>query len=443
MKPYVAGVDSSTQSVKIVIMDPITGQVVREGRACHPQGTEVDPKYWWEAFLTAVEEASGLDDVRAISFGGQQHGMVCLDKNGEVIRPALLWNDTRSAQAGKDLVKELGSGDEALGVKEWVYRTGSVPVASITITKLRWLADHEPDNAAKIAAVCLPHDWLSWKFSGSTRLEDLATDRSDASGTGYFKTPSADQSYDYSLLARALRISEAEAHTIQLPRVAGPREVIGHGDADHGWNHIAIGPGCGDNAGAALGLELSPGEAMLSLGTSGVVALRSDKPIVDPEGIITGFADATGQWLPLACTLNASRIIDAMAAVLGVDYQQFSELALSVDSARGLELTPYFEGERTPNLPNATASLTGMTLDNYRPAYVARASVEGLLSLMRGAMDAMRSAGAEVTKVQMVGGGAKLEAVRVLAPDILGVEVEVPEASEYVALGAARQAAMI
>lgn len=438
MKPYVAGVDSSTQSVKVVIVDPQTGAIVREGRASHPHGTEVDPAYWWEAFLTAADEASGLDDVRAISFGGQQHGMVCLDRDGNVIRPALLWNDTRSAQAAEDLVAELGGGDRTLGVKEWVYRTGSVPVASITITKLRWLAQNEPDNAAQIAAVCLPHDWLSWKFSGSTDIHDLATDRSDASGTGYFKTPSADQSYDRNLLARALQIDSADS--IVLPRIAGPTEIIGYGDPKRGWDDIAIGPGCGDNAGAALGLQLEPGEAMLSLGTSGVVALRSDKPVVDSDGIITGFADATGQWLPLACTLNASRIIDAMAAVVGVGYEEFSKLALSVDSAKGLILTPYFEGERTPNLPDATASLTGMTLENSKPAYVARAAVEGLLNLMRGAMDAMRSAGAEINKVQMVGGGARLEAVRVLAPEILGVDVEVPEAAEYVALGAARQA---
>lgn len=431
MKPYVAGVDSSTQSVKVVIVDPSTGAIVREGRACHPNGTEVDPPYWWEAFLTAVDEAGGLDDVRAISFGGQQHGMVCLDRYGKVIRPALLWNDTRSAQAADDLVTELG-------VKDWVYRTGSVPVASITVSKLRWLAENEPDNAAKIAAVCLPHDWLSWKFSGSTDIHDLATDRSDASGTGYFKTPSADQSYDRDLLARGLKIDSADS--IVLPRIAGPTEIIGYGDQKRGWGDIAIGPGCGDNAGAALGLQLEPGEAMLSLGTSGVVALRSAKPVVDPDGIITGFADATGQWLPLACTLNASRIIDAMAAVIGVDYEEFSKLALSVDSAKGLTLTPYFEGERTPNLPDATASLTGMTLENSKPAYVARAAVEGLLNLMRAAMDAMRSAGAEINKVQMVGGGARLEAVRVLAPEILGVDVEVPKAAEYVALGAARQA---
>ena len=164
----VAGVDSSTQSCKIVIRDAATGALVREARAPHPDGTEVHPDHWWRALGEAVGAVGGLDDVAALSVGGQQHGMVVLDADGEVIRPALLWNDTRSADAARDLIRELGDGDEAVGRRTWADAVGSVPVASLTITKLRWLADHEPDNARRIAAVCLPHDWLTWRLSGAS-----------------------------------------------------------------------------------------------------------------------------------------------------------------------------------------------------------------------------------------------------------------------------------
>lgn len=433
---YVAGVDSSTQSCKVVITDPKTGQIIREGRASHPDGTEVDPEAWWEAFLEAARDAGGLDDVAALSVSGQQHGMVCLDASGEVIRPALLWNDTRSADAAADLIADLGEGDFALGEQRWADLTGSVPVASITVTKLRWLADNEPENANKIAAVCLPHDWLTWKIAGSPGLDALVTDRSDASGTGYMSRLAPE--YLPQLLALGLR--RKDVSDIVLPKILGPWEVAGRGDSKRGWGHIALGPGAGDNAGAALGVGLSSGQALLSLGTSGVVSVVSDHSVADPTGTVDGFADATGHWLLLAVTLNASRILDAMRSIVGADYDELDELALSVPDAGGLELIPYFEGERTPNLPTATATLSGMTLANSDRAHVARAGVEGLLNHMRFALDAVRDLGVPIETVYLVGGGAKSEAVRALAADLLDANVEVPPSAEYVALGAARQA---
>ena len=141
----VLGVDSSTQSCKVVVRDADTGALVRSGRASHPDGTEVDPQAWWDALTEALAEAGGLDGVEAASVAGQQHGMVCLDESGAVVRDALLWNDTRSAPAAAELVSELGA-------QGWADATGVVPVASITLTKLRWLATHEPDNAARTAA---------------------------------------------------------------------------------------------------------------------------------------------------------------------------------------------------------------------------------------------------------------------------------------------------
>ena len=438
------GVDSSTQSCKIVICDPASGRIVREGRASHPDGSEVDPQAWWDAFLEAVRAAGGLDDVRALSVGGQQHGMVCLDSQGEVIRPALLWNDTRSAGAAEELTRERGDGDRERGARWWAQATGLVPVASFTVTKLRWLADNEPENARKIAAVCLPHDWLSWRIRGgfeAVGLEGLCTDRSDASGTGYMDR--ADAVYRREILAQALRISLEEAEGIILPKICEPMEAMGCGDLAQGWGEIAIGPGCGDNAGAALGVGLGVGQALLSLGTSGVVAVVSETPVEDPSGQVAGFADASGHWLPLACTLNASRILDAIGAMSGLSYEELDEAALSVPNAGGLRLVPYFEGERTPNLPDATARLEGMTLKNSTRAHLARAGVEGLLAHMRFALECVRELGVPIEKVLVVGGGARSRAVQSLAAEFLGVPVEFPEAAEYVALGAVRQAGML
>ena len=443
-RPFVAGVDSSTQSCKVVICDPASGRIIREGRASHPEGSEVAPQAWWDAFLEAVRAAGGLDDVRALSVGGQQHGMVCLDSQGEVIRPALLWNDTRSAGAAEELTRERGDGDRERGARWWAQATGLVPVASFTVTKLRWLADNEPENARKIAAVCLPHDWLSWRIRGgfeAVGLEGLCTDRSDASGTGYMDR--ADAVYRREILAQALRISLEEAEGIILPKICEPMEAMGCGDLAQGWGEIAIGPGCGDNAGAALGVGLGVGQALLSLGTSGVVAVVSETPVEDPSGQVAGFADASGHCLPLACTLNASRILDAIGAMSGLSYEELDEAALSVPNAGGLRLVPYFEGERTPNLPDATARLEGMTLKNSTRAHLARAGVEGLLAHMRFALECVRELGVPIEKVLVVGGGARSRAVQSLAAEFLGVPVEFPEAAEYVALGAARQAGML
>src|SRR5258706_9663982 len=166
----VAGIDSSIQSCKVVVRDAESGALVRSGRAAHPNGTEVDPAACWEALGAAVGAAGGLDGVAGVWVGAQQHGMVCLDEQGGVVRPALLWNDTRSARAADDLIAELG------GPQAWADAVGSVPVASFTVTKLRWLAEHEPDHAARTAAVCLPHDWLTWRLAGAPGLGALTTD---------------------------------------------------------------------------------------------------------------------------------------------------------------------------------------------------------------------------------------------------------------------------
>ncbi|MGR6963910.1 xylulokinase [Geodermatophilus sp. URMC 61] len=437
----VAGVDSSTQSCKVVVRDADTGALVREGRAPHPDGTEVDPAAWRAALEAAIDGAGGLGDVAAVAVGGQQHGMVCLDEDGAVVRPALLWNDTRSAGAARELTAELGGG------QAWAEAVGLVPVASFTVTKLRWLAETEPENAARTAAVCLPHDWLTWELAGGRGrgsaggrqgLDTLVTDRGDASGTGYWSPITGE--YRLDLLERAF------GRTPVVPRVLGPAEpagtvAAGALAADGG---AVLGPGTGDNAAAALGLNAEPGDVVVSIGTSGVVSTVSTTPMTDPTGTVAGFADATGHFLPLVTTLNAARVLDATARLLGVDHAELSRLALSAPAgAGGLVLVPYLEGERTPNKPHATGALHGLTLSTAEPAHLARAAVEGLLCGLADGLEAVAAGGTPVRRVFLIGGGARSEAVRRIAPAVLGVPVLVPPPSEYVADGAARQAAWV
>ncbi|GAA3736781.1 xylulokinase [Leifsonia bigeumensis] len=447
----VAGVDSSTQSCKVIIRDLESGAIVRSGRAPHPDGTEVDPEAWWQALRAAIADAGGLGDVAAISIAGQQHGMVALDADGRVIRPALLWNDTRSAQAAADLVDEVGAA-------EFARRTGTVPVASFTLTKLRWLADAEPENAARVVAIALPHDWLTWRLRGygpvgesplGPVLSELTTDRSDASGTSYFDPTTG--SYDRNLLARALRLPDVPVPNegIQLPRVLDPwaaqtvdAEMPSFGTTTGAGGGLVVGAGAGDNAAAALGLGAATGDVVVSIGTSGTVFAVTDRPVRDTAGTVAGFADAAGGFLPLVATLNAARTLVSIAAVLGTDHDELGRLALTAEpGAGGLVLTPYFEGERTPNLPDATASLTGMTLASTTRANLARAAIEGMLCGLADGLDALTRCGVEARRILLIGGAAQNAAVATIAAQVFDLPVVVPEPGEYVAAGAAVQAA--
>lgn len=439
----VAGVDSSTQSCKVVVRDLETGAVVRFGRAAHPDGTEVDPAAWWSALQEAIVDAGGLDDVAAVSIAGQQHGMVTLDAQGRVVRDALLWNDTRSAQAARDLIDEVGAA-------EYAARVGVVPVASFTATKLRWLRDAEPENAARVAAVALPHDWLTWRLLGygpegesdfGPDLDALTTDRSDASGTAYWGAASG--AYDLDLFSRALGRDGREAGgnagggVVVLPRVLGPAEPAGRTPSG-----VLVGPGAGDNAGAALGLGAADGDVVVSIGTSGTVFAVTDAPIADESGTVAGFADASGLSLPLIATLNAARVLSSISGLLSVDHDGLADLALSAEpGAEGVVLVPYFEGERTPNLPDATASIHGLTIASTRPATFARAAIEGMLCGLADGLDAVRAVGVREKRVLLIGGAAQNPAVAAIAAQVFDAPVVVPSPGEYVANGAAVQAA--
>jgi xylulokinase len=421
----IAGVDSSTQSVKIVIRAADTGELVREGRAPHPDGTEVDPNHWKNALDLAIAQAGGLDDVAAISVGGQQHGMVALDESGEVIRPALLWNDTRSAAQAEKLNSEMG-GNQAIA-----DAVGSVLVASFTASKVRWMAENEKKNADRVHSIALPHDWLSWQLQGGKDFSKLFTDRSDASGTGYFDPKSS--TYRKDILAKAL-LSDRD---IYLPTIVAPSTFGGTTSTG-----IPIAAGAGDNAAAALGVQAEPGDVVISLGTSGTAFAVSTTSTHDSSGAVAGFADASGRFLPLVCTLNAARIFDAATTILGKTHDEVGALALSsVPGAHGLTLLPYFEGERTPNRPNATGVFSGMNIANSNPADIARAMIEGMLSGLADAVAALEDLGVDIKRVLIIGGAAKNPAVGQIASALFGRPVLIPPAGEYVADGAAKQAA--
>jgi xylulokinase len=404
---------------------------VRTGRADHPGGTEVDPEAWWRALIEAVADAGGLSDVAAIAIAGQQHGMVVLDDAGRVIRPALLWNDTRSASAARDLIAEIGAA-------EFARRTGSVPVASFTLTKLRWLADAEPRSAASVAAVALPHDWLTWRLRGygpdgesplGPVLGALTTDRSDASGTSYFDASTGE--YDRALLDAAFGNSRIGDRMI-LPTVISPGGRAGTVTASPEFPNIpaegvVVGAGAGDNAGAALGLGAAAGDVVVSIGTSGTVFAVTEHPGTDPGGTGAGFAAATGNFLPLVATLNAARVLDAVAGLLGVSHDELGELALQAEpGAGGLVLQPYFEGERTPNLPDATATLFGLTLASTTRPNLARAAIEGMLSALADGLGAVTDLGVEATRILLIGGAAQNRAVQQIAAQVFGLPVDVP-----------------
>ncbi|MGW0737683.1 FGGY family carbohydrate kinase [Streptomyces sp. NPDC002851] len=380
--------DTSTQSCKVMACDADTGEVLDRGRAAHPEGTEAPPQAWWEA-LCAVGEGL-LDQVDAVAVAGQPDGLVALDVKGRPVRDALLWNDTGSARSAADLITELG------GANAWAEAAGTVPLAAVTAAKLRWLADHEPHHADRTATVLLPHDYLTWRLRGGIEVvAETFTDQGDASGTAYWSP--AEGRYREDLLSLALC-----GRTPRLPRILGPSEPAG---LTPGGALVAA--GTSDNADAALGLGIEPGDVVISLGTSGTAFASAPHPSADPSGAVAGFADATGRFLPLVCTLNAARVLSSTARMLGTDLTAIDTIARqSTPGAEGLARLPYLGGERTPNLPDAAGSLHGRRKTNMYPHHIARAAVEGMLCSMADALDRLRDQGVAVRRVQPTQGHA-------------------------------------
>lgn len=416
--PLVLGIDSSTQSCKALLVDADTGEVVAEQKAQHPTGTQVDPQAWVDALTAAT---SGLiERADAVAVAGQQHGMVPLNGKGEVVREAMLWNDVSSAEQAHSLNEELG------GAAETANLIGSVLVASFTGTKLRWLKEKEPENAARTQKIAVPHDYLTWVLGGK---KELTTDHGDASGTGYYSPHH--RRFMPELAAQFI------GHELELPRIVEPNQIAGQTS-----NDALLAAGTGDNMAAALGLGLKEGDVCVSIGTSGVASMVTAESVHDETGLVAGFCDATGKYLPLACTLNGAKVLDFSARMLGVDHDGLAQLALHGEpGAHGVVLLPYLDGERTPNRPLATGVFSGITTTTSRED-IARAVFEGILCSLADAVKALECAtGYQAQRVILTGGGARNIAMRTLAPSIFGTQVIVPEPAEYVALGAARQAA--
>jgi xylulokinase len=436
--PLVLGVDSSTQSTKVEVRDADDGRLLASGRAPHPRAvsprSEQDPGAWWNALVGAIAQ-TGERDIAALSVAAQQHGLIVLDGAGAVLRRAKLWNDTESAPEAAAITAQLGAERLARAV-------GSVPLASFTITKLAWLAKHEPRTFERVATVLLPHDYLTYRITGR-----LVTDRGDASGTGYWSP--AEGRWRTDVLERAIgRLADGRWGE-RVPEVLGPNDPSD-------WMSASVyevlglrgrplcGPGTGDNMAAALGIGLQPGDVAISLGTSGTVFAVADRPTADPTGAVAGFADATGRFLPLVCTLNATQVTDAMARLLGVDDDGLADLALQAPpGANGVVLLPYFNGERTPNRPDATGSLNGLRSDVDR-ADLARAAFEGVVCSLLDGLDALNDADVDTGgQLFLVGGGARSDAYRRVLADLTGRLVVVPEGEQHVAAGACVQAAAV
>ncbi|MGI5483666.1 xylulokinase [Streptomyces lavendofoliae] len=426
--PAVIGVDSSTQSTKAVLVDAASGKVLAMGRAAHTVSgdagaRESDPEQWWRALAEAVAGALAGFDARAvtgIAVAGQQHGLVVLDGAGRPLRPALLWNDTRSAPQAAALTDRLGADG-------WLARTGSVPVASMTAGKWEWLREHEPRTAEAAAAVRLPHDFLTERLGGTA-----ATDPGDASGTCWYNT--ATGAYDPGLLdllgldpARLPAVAPTGATRVGSLTARAARELgLPEG--------IAVAAGTGDNMAAAVGLGLG-GRGLLdhpvvSLGTSGTVfAATRTRPAT---AALAGFAATDGTYLPLGCTLNCTLAVDRVAALLGLDRE---------DAVPGGEavLLPYLDGERTPDLPGASGLLTGLRHTTTRQQVLGAAYEGAAFSVLR-ALDELPRVSGDVP-LRLIGGGARgrtwVETVRRLS----GRPVVLPRTAELVALGAAALAA--
>ncbi len=425
--PLVAGVDCSTQSTKVLVVDLDDGRVVASGAASHEVegdrgARETDPVAWEVSVATALDKTGFAAQVAAISIAAQQHGMVVLDGNTRPVRKAPLWNDTRDAADARALVAALGGPEAA------ARRVGSVLTTSFTVAHWAWLRRTEPEVAAAVRQVLLPHDYLSLRLTGQA-----TTDRSDVSGTGWWSP--ADETYAADVLALDL----VQLDAAYLPTVLGPDGLAGQVTraAAERFGLAAGTPvacGAGDNAAGALALDIGPGEAALSLGTSGTVYAPTGAPTADPTGTMAGFASADGRYLPLTATLNATVAIDRVSDWLGVGRED-------VLASDGVTFLPWLGGERTPNVPNASGMLSGLRYDTDKRS-ILQAAYEGLVATLLEAIAFLDQWAPQSTDAPLLllGGGARGTAWQQSVRRLSGRPVLVVEMGELVAYGAAIQA---
>lgn len=431
MNALVAGVDCSTQRTKVVVVDAASGKPVASGSAPHQvvrRGvrSETDPEVWWSALTAALAETGCAADIAAIGVAAQQLGLVVLDGAGRPLRPAILWDDTRADKEAIELEDALGGGTA------WIDAIGSRPRPGMTVTSWAWLRRHEPEVAASTASVRLPHDYLVERLTGSG-----VTDRGDASGTGWWSGLS--EGYvDAVLDTELVRLDHR-----RLPRVLGPEGVAGSVTSDassitglRAGTPVSV--GTGDNMAAALALAIEPGEPVISLGTSGTIYARSSRPSADMTGRVFAQASASGDHLPLGCTLNATLAVDRMAALLGIGRDDVPERTNVV-------VMPYFGGERLPDYPTAAGTIAGLRHDSSAGDMLL-ATYEGVIASLLDAIDVLdeNSSGiATDASILLIGGGSQGAIWRQTLQRLAGRSILVPRQQELVAWGAAAQAAAL
>ncbi|WP_435036480.1 xylulokinase [Pseudomonas neuropathica] len=437
------GIDCGTQGTKAIILDVISGQVLGQGAAAHTMISgangrrEQDTQQWLEAFTLATRQAllaANVDgqSILGIGVSGQQHGLVLLDDQGEVLRPAKLWCDTETSAENDRLLTHLG------GEKGSLERLGVVIAPGYTVSKLLWTKEQHPVVFSRIARILLPHDYLNFWLTGRA-----CSEYGDASGTGYFNVRT--RQWDLQLLRDIDASGRLQA---ALPELIDAHQSVGTilpAIAEHlGINPNAlVSSGGGDNMMGAIGTgNIQPGAITMSLGSSGTVYAYSEVPKVSPDYSVATFCSSSGGWLPLICTMNLTNATGAIRELFDLDLQQFNDLVAQAPiGADGVSMLPFLNGERVPALPHATGSLHGLTLDNLTQANLCRAAVEGTTFGLRYGLDLLRQNGLQSRSICLIGGGSKSAVWRQIVADIMNTPVICTEQSEAAALGAAIQAA--
>jgi xylulokinase len=437
------GIDCGTQGTKAIILDAISGQVLGQGAAAHTMISgangrrEQDTQQWLEAFSLATRRAllaANVDgqSILGIGVSGQQHGLVLLDDQGEVLRPAKLWCDTETSAENDRLLTHLG------GEKGSLERLGVVIAPGYTVSKLLWTKEQHPVVFSRIARILLPHDYLNFWLTGRA-----CSEYGDASGTGYFNVRT--RQWDLQLLRDIDASGRLQA---ALPELIDAHQSVGSllpAIAEHlGINPNAlVSSGGGDNMMGAIGTgNIQPGAITMSLGSSGTVYAYSEVPKVSPDASVATFCSSSGGWLPLICTMNLTNATGAIRELFDLDLQQFNDLVAQAPiGADGVSMLPFLNGERVPALPHATGSLHGLTLDNLTQANLCRAAVEGTTFGLRYGLDLLRHNGLQSRSICLIGGGSKSAVWRQIVADIMNTPVICTEQSEAAALGAAIQAA--
>jgi len=437
------GIDCGTQGTKAIILDAVSGQVLGQGAAAHTMISgangrrEQDTQQWLDAFAIATRQAllaANVDGQAILGIGvsGQQHGLVLLDDQGEVLRPAKLWCDTETSAENERLLTHLG------GEKGSLERLGVVIAPGYTVSKLLWTKEQHPVVFSRIARILLPHDYLNFWLTGRA-----CSEYGDASGTGYFNVRT--RQWDLQLLRDIDASGRLQA---ALPELIDAHQSVGTllpAIAEHlGINPNAlVSSGGGDNMMGAIGTgNIQPGAITMSLGSSGTVYAYSEVPKVSPDASVATFCSSSGGWLPLICTMNLTNATGAIRELFDLDLQQFNDLVAQAPiGADGVSMLPFLNGERVPALPHATGSLHGLTLDNLTQANLCRAAVEGTTFGLRYGLDLLRQNGLQSRSICLIGGGSKSAVWRQIVADIMNTPVICTEQSEAAALGAAIQAA--